>query len=64
MRVARLGRRRGLRFRARRGMAILMTIIAISLMTVLVADFMENTAVFIATGTNALEGPNSSIRAW
>lgn len=34
-------------------MALLMTIVSVSLMTVLVSDFMENTSVFVATGTNA-----------
>lgn len=49
----RAARRQGLRARGRRGMALLMTLVAVSLMTVLVSDFMENTSVFVATGTNA-----------
>lgn len=34
-------------------MALLMVLITVSLMTVLITDFMENTSVFVATGTNA-----------
>jgi general secretion pathway protein K len=34
-------------------MALMMVLISVALMTVLVTDFMENTSVFVATGTNA-----------
>jgi general secretion pathway protein K len=34
-------------------MALLMTMIAVLMMMVLISDFMENTTVFVATGTNA-----------
>lgn len=37
----------------RRGIAMLMTLIAVFMMTLLVSDFMENTSVFVATGTNS-----------
>jgi general secretion pathway protein K len=37
----------------RRGIALLMTLIAVFLMVLLVSDFMENTTVFVATGANA-----------
>lgn len=49
----RLRIRRSIRGGRRRGMALLMTIISVALMTVLVADFMENTSVFVATGANS-----------